>query len=636
MRSKKPIITSWAIVAAIVVTLSGCPDMFGSSDDVDNDGNEAPVANAGTDQEVEHGASITLDGTGSTDADDDTLTYEWAFTEVPAASTIESGDITNLNTATATFAPDAAGIYTLRLTVGDGDLSNSDVVLVTVIESDSEATEDDDEEEPDNEPDDVEVEDDPNDDPEEIEDPTYTVRYEAGESDGGTVPTDDTEYGEDDAVMVEDNAGGLTRNGFVFAGWNTAEDGSGTEYGAGESFTIDADTTLYAQWEPEDIDDQTEVPDSSEYRTALVVANAADYDGDEIPKDFNLSIDYEIDDDDWSSANTYEVIASFVGHNGPIEMDVIPVATQTGTLTPVFSIFETGLPDDVEVPYTLYFELHDITNTAVLGETEGITMTRGQFTADYQGYIHNYELNSYVEILMSLAQYGDIVVGTMTAADDPGDVVVAIDATASEDTLGMALEGSGELEGSTTEGTVIMEGSADSYGDGLHLNCANYYLEGSGSPRGEFFVDRLGTATVSGTVRIPEAQADAIHTALDGKTWTPYLMFDFSAEDDGGVGWIELVWNGNESMVYTIENVPAGEYSVVFLSDCNEDDNDQPTNGDCFGIAGMSAADAGDLLATMYSETIPTNAPTITVEEGQSVTAEDIELGLVVDLPAAN
>ena len=47
--------------------------------------------------------------------------------------------------------------------------------------------------------------------------------------------------------MVADG-GGLSRDGYVFAGWNTAADGSGTAYAAGATFTFAADTTLYAQW----------------------------------------------------------------------------------------------------------------------------------------------------------------------------------------------------------------------------------------------------------------------------------------------------------------------------------------------------------------------------------------------------
>lgn len=36
--------------------------------------------------------------------------------------------------------------------------------------------------------------------------------------------------------------------GYIFTGWNTSKDGSGASYSAGNSFSINSDVTLYAQW----------------------------------------------------------------------------------------------------------------------------------------------------------------------------------------------------------------------------------------------------------------------------------------------------------------------------------------------------------------------------------------------------
>lgn len=41
---------------------------------------------------------------------------------------------------------------------------------------------------------------------------------------------------------------GFTWTGYTFTGWNTVANGSGTSYSAGSSFTNEASTTLYAQW----------------------------------------------------------------------------------------------------------------------------------------------------------------------------------------------------------------------------------------------------------------------------------------------------------------------------------------------------------------------------------------------------
>jgi uncharacterized repeat protein (TIGR02543 family) len=45
------------------------------------------------------------------------------------------------------------------------------------------------------------------------------------------------------------SANSYQRSGYTFTGWNTAEDGSGTPYGAGANFDFATDLTLYAQWE---------------------------------------------------------------------------------------------------------------------------------------------------------------------------------------------------------------------------------------------------------------------------------------------------------------------------------------------------------------------------------------------------
>lgn len=42
----------------------------------------------------------------------------------------------------------------------------------------------------------------------------------------------------------------LAKAGSVFAGWNTAADGSGTTYAPGAAFTSTSAVTLYALWKP--------------------------------------------------------------------------------------------------------------------------------------------------------------------------------------------------------------------------------------------------------------------------------------------------------------------------------------------------------------------------------------------------
>jgi len=77
---------------------------------------------------------------------------------------------------------------------------------------------------------------------------TLSVTYDGNGSDGGTVPTDSTDYESGNTVTVLGNTGTLTRTGYSYNDWNTASDGSGTAYAANDTFTIASNVTLYAQW----------------------------------------------------------------------------------------------------------------------------------------------------------------------------------------------------------------------------------------------------------------------------------------------------------------------------------------------------------------------------------------------------
>ncbi|MHC1725305.1 MAG: PKD domain-containing protein [Syntrophobacteraceae bacterium] len=92
-------------------------------------GNRTPTANAGPDQTVPLGALVTLNGSGSTDPDGDSLTYHWAFLSTPAGS---AATLSNPAGALPTFTADRPGPYELQLVVNDGTLSSTpDTITVT-------------------------------------------------------------------------------------------------------------------------------------------------------------------------------------------------------------------------------------------------------------------------------------------------------------------------------------------------------------------------------------------------------------------------------------------------------------------------------------------------------------------------
>jgi hypothetical protein len=92
-----------------------------------------PVANAGPDQTVEVTDVVTLDGSGSSDATGDTLTYAWTLTSVPESST---ATLTGATTVSPTFTADLTGEYVASLVVNDGtNDSAADTVTITATAS---------------------------------------------------------------------------------------------------------------------------------------------------------------------------------------------------------------------------------------------------------------------------------------------------------------------------------------------------------------------------------------------------------------------------------------------------------------------------------------------------------------------
>jgi cytochrome c553 len=93
--------------------------------------NSAPIANAGPDQSVSAGTTVSLDGSNSQDADGDALNYAWTLVSKPAGSATVLPD--SATTEMVFITPDVAGTYVVQLVVNDGTVdSTPDAVTITV------------------------------------------------------------------------------------------------------------------------------------------------------------------------------------------------------------------------------------------------------------------------------------------------------------------------------------------------------------------------------------------------------------------------------------------------------------------------------------------------------------------------
>ena len=91
--------------------------------------NVKPVANAGVNQSVQVPVKVQLDGSGSTDANNDVLAFSWNIVTMPTGS---GAQLSNPAAVNPSFQADLPGTYVLSLTVNDG-IEKSDPSSATIL-----------------------------------------------------------------------------------------------------------------------------------------------------------------------------------------------------------------------------------------------------------------------------------------------------------------------------------------------------------------------------------------------------------------------------------------------------------------------------------------------------------------------
>ena len=232
---------------------------------------------------------------------------------------------------------------------------------------------------------------------------------------------------------------GITKDTYANGGWNTADDGSGTPYGTGDTFTFKEDTTLYIDW--------------NEIRVT----------------DLSLS----------SDTHTMERgdVLTLMAMVGP-DNATYPEVTWTSSDTDVATVDSTGKVTAVD------------SGTASIIATADGKSAACEITVEVS--VTGVTLSSHAEDM----DRGDTL--TLTATVSPDDTTKPEVAWTSSDTLVATVSSSG-LVTATGEGTAIITATADGKSDTCTITVENRVMSVALSSSSEN-MDRGDTLTLTATV----------------------------------------------------------------------------------------------------------------------------------------
>ena len=125
------LLTDTDLVFSLTVTDSGGLTDTDTVTITVNAANVAPIADAGEDQTVDEGATVTLNGNASSDPEDETLTHSWTQTAGPDV-TVDDNTIATPNFTAPQLLTDTDLVFSLTVT-DSGGLTDTDTVTITVV-----------------------------------------------------------------------------------------------------------------------------------------------------------------------------------------------------------------------------------------------------------------------------------------------------------------------------------------------------------------------------------------------------------------------------------------------------------------------------------------------------------------------
>lgn len=163
-----------------------------------------------------------------------------------------------------------------------------------------------------------------------------------------------------------------TRTGYVFNGWNTAADGTGTSYQPGGTYSAEVAVTLYAQW--------LSLPAKPQITSMTAIRwNETTDEQDDTGTSAKVTAEWSIDttSDYYGNTNTGTVTLLVTPQSGSSSHTITPISGTSGTSgTAVFMV--SGL--DTDMQYTCKVTVTDLNASS----NRSVLLTRAFFIMDFK------------------------------------------------------------------------------------------------------------------------------------------------------------------------------------------------------------------------------------------------------------
>lgn len=236
---------------------------------------------------------------------------------------------------------------------------------------------------------------------------TYAVTYNSNGG-SGTISSDTKTYG---INLTLSDGSGFTRTNHSLVKWNTASDGSGTDYALGGTYTGNAALNLYAQWHLDYI--QPVISNFSAYRVLDGSSSTPSNEGEYIRITFSYTGGSIDGGNSYITPINCRITITPLDGNGSSTTDTITFSDSTGTPIRYYGTYSK------DSAWAVTVELYDTYNVST-------SVTTTISTATYPIDLYGSGLNVYMGIMHNYQEYQKL---TLPDTHIDGDVIFILNDT---------------------------------------------------------------------------------------------------------------------------------------------------------------------------------------------------------------